>query len=114
MLARLPDLQGMHTPPFRAAVVSRIGAPHALQGSFITPSRANSQYSLHDEVRCRRQQADFIARDLASREEGPRTGDYLYADQVHDELGIMLGKRPRPNGTRSPKRASRQHLKTLV
>ncbi len=46
--------------------------------------------SLRDEVNRRRNQAEFIARGLAARDEAKRTGVYYTVDEVHSELHAML------------------------
>lgn len=50
------------------------------------------ELSLRAEVGRRREQAEFIARGLAARDEGHRTGEYVEADAVHAELRTMLAK----------------------
>jgi hypothetical protein len=53
-------------------------------------------------VERRRVQAEFIARGLRSRDEARRTGDYVDAEVVHDELQRKLDaarvRLPRTNG----------------
>lgn len=50
------------------------------------------EQSLREEVDRRRQQAQFIARGLASRDEANRTGEYYEPETVHAELRDMLAK----------------------
>lgn len=50
------------------------------------------EQSLRDEVRRRRQQAEFLARGLAARNEARLKNEYFDAADVHAELRGMLAK----------------------
>jgi predicted transcriptional regulator len=50
------------------------------------------EQSLRDHVTRRQLQREFVARGLASRDEGRRTGEYFEAESVHAELRGMLIK----------------------
>ncbi|HNV09134.1 MAG: prevent-host-death protein [Dokdonella sp.] len=75
-------------PPLRVEPELREAAEAALREG---ESLSNlMEQSLRDEVNRRRNQAEFIARGLAAREEARRTGVYYTADEVHAELRDML------------------------
>ena len=75
-------------PPLRVEPELREAAEAALREG---ESLSNlMEQSLRDEVNRRRNQAEFIARGLAVREEARRTGVYYTADEVHAELRDML------------------------
>ena len=75
-------------PPLRVEPELREAAEAALREG---ESLSNlMEQSLRDEVNRRRNQAEFIARGLAARDEGKRSGVYHDADTVHAELRAML------------------------
>ena len=78
--ATLPPLRV--EPGLREAAESVLQEGESLSGLM--------EKSLRDEVNRRRNQAEFIARGLAAREEAKRTGVYYTADEVHAELHAML------------------------
>lgn len=78
--ATLPPLRV--EPGLREAAESVLREGESLSGLM--------EKSLRDEVNRRRNQAEFIARGLAAREEAKRTGVYHTADEVHGELRAML------------------------
>ncbi|MFZ1622333.1 YlcI/YnfO family protein [Dokdonella sp.] len=78
--ATLPSLRV--EPEFRHAAESVLQQGESLSGLM--------EKSLRDEVTRRRNQAEFIARGLAARDEGKRSGVYHDADTVHAELRAML------------------------
>lgn len=48
------------------------------------------EQSIRSNVEHRRMQREFIARGLASRDEARRSGEYYPADEIRDELDVML------------------------
>lgn len=69
-------------PEFRAEVESLLGDGETLS-EFV-------EASVRATVQRRRVQAEFIARGLRSREEAQRTGDYVDADVVIEQLQRKL------------------------
>ncbi|QCB45181.1 YlcI/YnfO family protein [Hydrogenophaga sp. PAMC20947] len=69
-------------PEFRAEVESLLGDGETLS-EFV-------EASVRATVQRRRVQAEFIARGLRSRDEAQRTGDYVEADVVIDQLQRKL------------------------
>ena len=69
-------------PEFRAEVESMLGEGETLT-EFV-------EASVRASVQRRRDQAEFIARGLRSRDEAHRTGDYADADVVIDQLQLKL------------------------
>jgi Arc/MetJ-type ribon-helix-helix transcriptional regulator len=69
-------------PEFRAEVESLLGDGETLS-EFV-------EASVRATVQRRRVQAEFIARGLRSREEAQRTGDYVDADLVIEQLQRKL------------------------
>lgn len=69
-------------PEFRAEVESLLGDGETLSEFVEAAVRAT--------VQRRRVQAEFIARGLRSREEAQRTGDYVDADVVIEQLQRKL------------------------
>lgn len=69
-------------PDFRAQVEAVLGEGETLS-QFV-------EASVRASVERRRMQAEFIARGLRSREEARRTGDYIDADVVIDNLQRKL------------------------
>ncbi|WP_071767283.1 YlcI/YnfO family protein [Burkholderia ubonensis] len=59
------------------------------------------EQSIRDGIERRRHQSEFIARGIASRDEARRTGDYVSASEVLEQLGRRL------DTLRSTKRQSR-------
>lgn len=75
-------------PPLRVAPELRSAAEAVLrEGESLS---GLMEQSLRDEVNRRRNQAEFIARGLAARDEAKRTGVYYDAETVHAELRDML------------------------
>jgi len=69
-------------PEFRAEVESLLGDGETLS-EFV-------EASVRATVQRRRVQAEFIARGLRSRDEAQRTGDYVEADVVIEQLQRKL------------------------
>ena len=61
--------------------------------------------SVRETIERRRTRAEFV-RGLVSREAAKRTGAYIAADAVHDELAKMLSN-ARAKLSKAPKRARR-------
>jgi predicted transcriptional regulator len=78
--ATLPSLRV--DPELRAAAESVLEEGESLS-AFV-------ENSVKAQIHYRKTQAEFIARGLASREHGERTGIYFDADEVHAELRAML------------------------
>lgn len=78
--ATLPPLRV--EPGLREAAESVLQEGESLSGLM--------EKSLRDEVNRRRNQAEFIARGLAAREEAKRTGVYYTVDEVMGSLRQML------------------------
>ena len=78
--ATLPSLRV--EPEFRHAAESVLQQGESLSGLM--------EKSLRDEVTRRRNQAEFIARGLAAREEAKRTGVYYTVDEVMGSLRQIL------------------------
>lgn len=77
-------------PPLRVAPELRQAAEAVLrEGESLS---GLMEKSLRDEVNRRRNQAEFIARGLAARDDAKRTGVYYDADTVHAELRDMLAE----------------------
>lgn len=62
--------------------------------------------SVRETIERRRTRAEFIARGLVSRETAKRTGTYIAADAVHDELAKMLAD-AKAKLSKTPRRARR-------
>ncbi|MEN1926357.1 YlcI/YnfO family protein [Luteimonas sp. MJ293] len=80
--ASLPSLRV--TPELRQAAESVLHEDESLS-SFM-------EKTLREEVNRRRMQAEFIARGLAAREEGKRTGVYFTAQESLAALDDILAK----------------------
>ncbi len=75
-------------PPLRVAPELRADAEAVLrEGESLS---GLMEKSLRDEVNRRRNQAEFIARGLAAREEAKRTGVYYTVDEVMGSLRQIL------------------------
>jgi hypothetical protein len=62
--------------------------------------------SVRETIERRRTRAEFIARGLVSREAAKRTGAYIAADAVHDDLAKMLAD-AKAKLSKAPRRARR-------
>jgi hypothetical protein len=60
--------------------------------------------SVRETIERRRSRAEFIARGLVSREVAKRTGAYIAAEAVHDDLAKMLAD-AKAKLSKAPKRA---------
>lgn len=80
--ASLPPLRV--TPELRQAAEAVLQEGESMSGLM--------EKSLRGEVTRRRNQAEFIARGLASRDEAKRSGEYYDAETVHVELRGMLAE----------------------
>lgn len=77
-------------PPLRVAPELRQAAEAVLQeGESLS---GLMEKSLRDEVNRRRNQAEFIARGLAAREETKRTGVYYTVEESIERLDAILAK----------------------
>ena len=83
--ATLPPLRV--EPGLREAAESVLHEGESLSGLM--------EKSLRDEVNRRRNQAEFIARGLAAREEAKRTGVYYTVDESLARLDTILAKHKR-------------------
>lgn len=80
--ATLPSLRV--EPELRQAAESVLQQGESLSGLM--------EKSLRDEVNRRRNQAEFIARGLAAREDAKRTGAYFTVDESLTRLDAILAK----------------------
>jgi hypothetical protein len=80
-------------PEPRDTAESVLGEGETLSG-FVEPS-------IREGIERHRNQSEFIARGIASREAARRTGDYLPASEVLEKLGLRL------NALHDTKRKSR-------
>ena len=80
--ASIPSLRV--SPELRAAAERNLREDETLSGFVET--------SIRDQIHYRENQAEFIARGLAARDEARVTGEYYEAEEVLDELDVIAEK----------------------
>jgi hypothetical protein len=99
-----PTMKTSTLPSLRVEPELRAAAEQVLQeGESLS---AFVETSVRETIERRRTRAEFIARGLVSREAAKRTGAYIAAEAVHDDLAKMLAD-AKAKLSKAPKRARR-------